>query len=255
MTERRDATWTAELRAQVGALSLDVSLDGDAGTAVLVGPNGAGKTTLLRILAGATTPGAGRIEVAGRVLYDTQAGIDLAPERRRVGYVPQGYGLFAHLSALDNVAFGLAHGPRRLGTRAHRRDRAMQMLEELDCARLASSHPVALSGGERQRVALARALVVEPELLLLDEPLSALDVASRRATRAFLVEHLRARGKPALVVTHDVRDLRALGASVFVLEGGRIVQRGTAEELSADPKSEFVSELLDVEPGREKTSK
>ena len=249
------STWTVEVRAQVGALNLDVTLDGSADTAVLVGPNGAGKTTLLRILTGATRPNRGRITVAGTVLFDAEAGIDLPPEQRRIGYVPQGYGLFPHLDVIDNVAFGLAHGPRRLPTKAERRERAMQMLEELGCARLASAYPAALSGGEEQRVALARALVVEPELLLLDEPLSALDVASRRTTRAFLAEHLRSRAKPTLVVTHDVRDLRALGAEVFVLEGGTIVQRGSAEVLTADPKSEFIAELFDVEFGGQKTSK
>ncbi|MCH9680171.1 MAG: ATP-binding cassette domain-containing protein, partial [Deltaproteobacteria bacterium] len=157
------------------------------------------------------------------------------------------YGLFPHLSALDNVAFGLAHGPVA-SSRTQRRDAAMALLERLGCPALASRMPAGLSGGERQRIALARALVVDPDLLLLDEPLSALDIASRRSMRTFLVEHLTQRAKPAIIVTHDPRDIRALDAETFVLEGGRIVQRGTSGALQQAPATDFVAELLDAPP-------
>ncbi len=237
--------WRIEIVARLGALHLDAQLEGDGRPVVLVGPNGAGKTTLLRIIAGAQPAASGCIRVGERTLWDTAAAIDRPPEDRRVGYVPQGYGLFPHLSALDNVAFGLAHGPTHQA-KGPARNTATALLERLGCASLAQRMPASLSGGERQRIALARALVVDPDLLLLDEPLSALDIASRRVMRAFLVQHLAARAKPAIVITHDPRDIRALDAEVFVLEAGRIVQRGTASQLRDAPATPFVAELFDA---------
>ena len=233
--------WRFEVRARLGTLDLDTRLEGAGWPTVLVGPNGAGKTTLLRVIAGSLTPEHGRFELGGRTLLDTEGGVDLPPEARRVGYVPQGYGLFPHLRAIDNVAFGLSQR-----TPAQRRRVAAQMLERLGCAHLASRLPAALSGGERQRIALARALVVEPDLLLLDEPLSALDAPKRRSMRTFLVQHLAERGKPAIVVTHDLRDVLALDAEVFVLDAGRVVQRGSAQQLRDEPANDFVAELFDI---------
>ena len=222
----------------LGDLRLDVDVEARAGVTALVGPNGAGKTTLLRTLAGAHRPDAGRVVLgtgeATEVLFDAKRGIDRAPEARSVGYVPQGYGLFPHLSALDNVAFGLA------GDRVA----AARWLERVGAGALSPRFPAALSGGERQRVALARALARAPRLLLLDEPLAALDVGSRRRLRAELAGYLRAEGVPALVVTHDPRDVRALDAEVVVLEAGRVVQRGDPETLARQPASEFVAELF-----------
>lgn len=240
-------SWHAKLHTRVGTLSLEAELGGADEPVVLVGPNGAGKTTVLRLLVGAAQPERGTITVGSRTIVDTDQGICLPPEHRKIGYVPQGYGLFPHLSALDNVAFGLRFSARPL-PRPERRDKARSMLARLGCEHVARREVTALSGGERQRVALARALVVEPELLLLDEPLSALDAATRRGVRTFLVEHLRSEGRPAIVVTHDLRDVRALGAEVFVLEAGQIVQRGTAQELAAQPATPFVAELFDA-PG------
>lgn len=235
------AGWQASLRGQVGGVALSLSIGGGARPVALVGPNGAGKTTVLRTLAGALRAPAGRIEVGGRVLFDAEAQVDLPPEARGVGYVPQGYGLFPHLRVLDNVAFGL-----RGAGRAEARAQASAVLARMGCGHLASRWPAALSGGEQQRVALARALAAGPRLLLLDEPLAALDVANRRAVRTYLAEHLAAQGTPALVVTHDVRDIVALGAEVFVLEAGRVVQRGRPEALAAAPVSEFVAELFEA---------
>jgi ABC-type sulfate/molybdate transport systems ATPase subunit len=237
--------WRVHVQAEVGGLTIDVDLDGDERPTALVGPNGSGKTSLLRTIVGARRPRGGRIEVADRPLFDADSDVDLAPEERHVGYVPQGYGLFPHLRVLDNVAFGLAtRGARRP---VHERRRAARaMLDELGCGALAARWPRSLSGGERQRVALARALVVDPHLLLLDEPLSALDASSRRQMRTFLASHLAERGKPSLIVTHDLRDVLALDANVFVLEAGRVVQRGTAAELAASPKTDFVAELFEL---------
>ncbi len=239
------AAWHARVRMRIGALRLDVRLEGGARPVALVGPNGSGKTTLLRTIAGAHRPSAGAIAVGGRPLFDSERGIDLPPEERGVGYVPQGYGLFPHLRAIDNVKFGLA-GSSRSGIGA--RDVAMDMLERLGAGRLARRWPETLSGGERQRVALARALVAEPRILLLDEPFAALDAAARRTLRRRLAERLAERALPTLVVTHDVRDVVALGADVLVLEEGRIVQRGAADGLAARPATEFVAEVFGSPP-------
>ncbi|ACY16801.1 ABC transporter ATP-binding protein [Haliangium ochraceum] len=235
--------WRVDVRADIGALPLDLQLAGDAAPTAVIGPNGAGKTTLLRLLAGAYRPTQGRIELGQRVLFDAARGVDTPPELRGVGYVPQGYRLFPMLRVVDNVAFGLSTGPRRQGKRARRRA-AIALLEELGCAHLAEKLPHALSGGEQQRVALARALLVEPQMLLLDEPLAALDAAARRVTRGFLAARLRAAGRPAIVVTHDLRDVLALGARVCVIERGRVLQCGTPEALRAEPASDFVAEFF-----------
>lgn len=223
----------------------DVSLETGGEILGLIGPNGAGKTTLLRAIAGAELGLRGRVTLGGRTLLHTEQGVCLPPEARRIGYVPQGLGLFPHLTALDNVAFGCGRGPGA-------RQRARAALEQLDALSLADRRPHALSGGERQRVALARALAAEPQGLLLDEPLSSLDVGQRRRTRALLAEHLRQAGRPALVVTHDVRDVLALGGPVVVIEAGRVLQQGSVGALARQPGSELVAELFDprlVPPG------
>lgn len=230
--------WQVELRGQLGALELDVAFETGDGPTLLVGPNGAGKTTVLRAIAGAPLGLRGRIRLGDRTLLDTDTGLALPPEQRRIGYVPQGLGLFPHLSALDNVAFGCGFGPQA-------RKRARAMLEEVEAGALADRRVHELSGGQRQRVALARALAPEPGGLLLDEPLSALDVGQRRRTRAFLQEHLRHPGRPAVVVTHDLRDILGLGGEIVVLDHGRVTQRGTAAELARAPTSEWVAELFE----------
>lgn len=235
--------WSATMRAHLGPFTLDVELGGDDGVLALIGPNGSGKTTALRVLAGALAAERAVIEVDGRSLDGPDGHVPL--EHRRVGYLPQGHGLFPHLSAEDNVAFGLSMGPRRR-PKAERRAAARALLGELGCAELASRSVAGLSGGERQRVALARALIVEPALLLLDEPLAALDAISRRAVRRFLAERLPAYGRPAVLVTHDVRDVEALDATVCALEGGKVIQRGTLAELRAAPATPFVEAFITV---------
>lgn len=230
--------WEIELRGRLGGLALDVCFEAGDGPTILVGPNGAGKTTVLRAIAGADAGLRGHVRLGGRTLLDTTRGVDLPPEARRIGYVPQGLGLFPHLTALDNVAFGCGRGPAA-------RQRAHAMLGRMGALGLASRRPHELSGGERQRIALARALAIEPAGLLLDEPLSALDVGQRRRTRALLAEHLRGAGRPAIVVTHDVRDLLAIDGRLVVLEAGRVVQVGRAIELAAAPATDFVADLLE----------
>lgn len=236
--------WRARIRARAGSFALDATVAGDGAPVALIGPNGSGKTTLLRVISGGHPAGDGRIRVGGRVLYDSEARVSLAPEHRRIGYLPQGYGLFPHLSVLENVAFGLL-AARPGHTRGERRAAASAFLREMDCEHLATRLPATLSGGEKQRVALARALLTEPDLLLLDEPLAALDAAIRRDMRRFLANHLGARDTPALVVTHDVRDVRALGApTVYALAEGSVIQSGPPAALAAAPESDFVREFF-----------
>lgn len=238
-------TWQVSVRLRLGELDLDVDIAGADAPVALVGPNGSGKTTLLRTIAGAYRPDSGSIRLGDRTVLDVQGGVDVPPEDRLVGYVPQGYGLFPHLSVVDNVAFGwISRRPRR--TRAERRDSAYRILERMSCAHLAGRTPPTLSGGEQQRVALARALTVDPRILLLDEPLAALDATARRSVRAYLIDHLAERGGPAIVVSHDARDVRALGAHVHVIERGRIVQSGTVQELVARPATEFVAAFFEL---------
>ena len=236
--------WKAQVRARAGDFDLDAAVAGGGAPVVLIGPNGSGKTTLLRVVSGGHAPLSGHICVGQHVLFDSDGGVCLAPEERRIGYVPQGYGLFPHLSVLDNVAFGLsAARPRQ--SRTERRRAAAGLLEGIDGGHLAGRFPATLSGGEKQRVALARALLSEPDLLLLDEPLAALDAATRRDMRGYLAAHLAARSKPALVVTHDVRDVHALEApTVYALEKGAVVQRGSPADLAAHPASNFVREFF-----------
>jgi ABC-type sulfate/molybdate transport systems ATPase subunit len=236
-------SWHVTIRMRLGSLDLDLDLRGDDTPVAVIGPNGSGKTTLLRTIAGAYRPDAGAIRVRGDTLFDAEAGVDLPPERRGVGYVPQGYGLFPHLSVLDNVAFSWVS---RGVARTERRHAALRLMERMGCAHLAARSPTHLSGGEQQRVALARALTAEPRMLLLDEPLAALDAPSRRQIRTYLAEHLAERRGPALVVSHEARDVRALGAFVYAIEQGRVVQSGTAEALASAPATEFVAAFFEA---------
>jgi len=235
---------TARLTARVGALSLDVALDTAPGTLVVIGPNGAGKTSLLSLLLGVLPAESGRIEVGGRALLDTSAGLLVPPEERRLAYVPQDYALFPHLSARRNVEFALDCAATGLA-RGARSARATALLAELGLEALAARRPAALSGGEKQRVALARALAASPRALLFDEPLAALDVHARAEVRAFLAAYLARVALPTIVVTHDARDARALADRLLVLEAGRVTQTGTWDELRSRPASRFVERFVE----------
>lgn len=236
-------SWRARIAMRMGEASLDVELEGSVGTLALVGPNGAGKSSLLRAMMGVGSIDRAQVLVDGVVWHDTERGIELPLEQRRVGYLPQQGGLFPHLSVVDNVAFGLSFG-QNMSPRAERRARALAMLDALGCAQLARRHVRTLSGGETQRVALARALVVEPVLLMLDEPLAALDAITRRRVRALLADRIAELGRPCIWVTHDVRDVEALDAHVCVLRGGRVTQQGSLSELRRAPSCDFVAEFV-----------
>ena len=228
-----------EAATRLGAFSLDVALEVPAGSCLaLAGPSGAGKTTVLRVVAGLVQPERGRVACGDEVWLDTAGGVDVAPERRACGYVFQEYALFPHLRVWQNVAYPL----RGVG-RAERRARALELLERFGIAALADARPRTLSGGERQRVAVARALARRPAALLLDEPLSALDSRSRAAGGRELAAVLADTGVPALLVTHDFTEAALLGDRVGVIDGGRVIQAGTAAELAAAPVSAFVADF------------
>ena len=228
-----------EARTRLGALDLDVALRVEPGECVaLAGPSGAGKTTLLRVAAGLVGPERGVVEAGAETWLDTERGVDVPPERRRCGYLFQEYALFPHLSAWQNVAYPLRGLPR-----AERRERALTVLGRFGLRELADARPRTLSGGERQRVALARALAREPDVLLLDEPLSALDARTRASASRELAAVLRDVSVPALLVTHDFGEAAELADRVGVIDAGRVVQEGTATELAAAPRSAFVADF------------
>ena len=190
---------------------------------------------MLRIVAGLLRPRRGRVTCDGRVWLDTATGTSLPPEEREIGYLFQEHALFGHLSAWRNVAYPLRTRDRRA--------RALELLERFGVAHLADARPATLSGGERQRVALARALARRPRVLLLDEPLSALDTTTRAAASRELARVLRDTDVPAVLVTHDFAEAALLGDEIGVIQAGRVVQRGTASELAASPAVPFVADF------------
>jgi molybdate transport system ATP-binding protein len=234
----------ARVGLRLGRLELAAELAvGTGELVVLLGPNGAGKTTLLRALAGLLALDRARVVLDGAVLEDTASGVFLPTERRPIGFVFQDYLLFPHLSALENVAFGL----RARGLpRAEARRRAAAWLDRVGLAGHAGARPRALSGGQAQRVALARAMVGEPRLLLLDEPLAALDAATRVEVRRDLRRHLASFDGTRLLVTHDPLEAMVLADRLVVLEGGHVTQTGTPAEVSGRPRSRYVAELVGV---------
>ena len=202
---------------------------------VLFGPSGAGKTTLLRMLAGLEQPHSGEILFRGETWFDSTRGVSLPPQKRRAGFLFQEYALFPHLSVLENIAY--AADPAR----------ARDLLRRFDLETLAGSKPRGISGGQQQRVALARAIAAEPSLLLLDEPLSALDAATRRQTRHELRSLLLESKVPSIVVTHDRTEAIALGDWMAVMVDGRIRQTGPVQEVFRRPADARVAESVGVE--------
>jgi molybdate transport system ATP-binding protein len=221
------AALRVDIDVPLRSFRLELSLD-VAGTLALVGPSGSGKTTVLRAIAGLIRPQAGRVVVGDEVLFDSDRRVELPPERRRVGFVFQDYALFPHLTVRQNVEYA-------------RRTRADAFLRRFGIAHLADERPLALSGGERQRVAVARALARDPQVLLLDEPLSALDAHTKTSVRAELHDLIAGLGIPVLLVTHDFEDAAALADRVGVLVDGKLRQLGTPGELVAGPLDAFVA--------------
>ena len=195
---------------------------------MLVGDNGCGKTTLLNLVAGLISPDSGRIALDGRPLYDSDLRISVAPEVRNIGYVFQSYALFPHMSVYDNVAFGLR--TRKLS----KQEIDFLVKDHLEAAGLweiRRAKAGSISGGQKQRVALARALIIEPKLLLLDEPLSALDVRKQAIMRRDLRERIHSCGVPSIIVTHDLRDVACIGDRACLIEKGKIALSGEADDV------------------------
>jgi len=231
--------FSVEITKRLPEFTLDVAWSAGDGVAVLFGPSGAGKTLTLQCLAGLIRPDAGRIVVDDRVLFDSAAGVDLPPQQRRVGYVFQGYALFPHLTVGQNVAFGLRDRPR-----AERLARAAEVMERLGLGGLTHRRTGELSGGQRQRVALGRALAIDPALLLLDEPLSALDAPLRRSLRNELRTILSGWGTAAVLVTHDFTEAYQLADRIVIYENGRVIQSAPRAELLWQPASEAVARIM-----------
>ncbi|SFB62348.1 molybdate transport system ATP-binding protein [Amycolatopsis marina] len=236
----------AELVLRQGDFRLDVAFDIPAGSVLaILGPNGSGKSTVLGCLAGLLSPDRGSIVVDGRALTDVHRRVLVPPEARKVGLLAQDPLLFPHLSVLDNVAFA----PRSLGaSRAVARERAVRWLSEVDAEDLAGRRPAQLSGGQAQRVAVARALAGDPGLLLLDEPLAALDVDAAPAIRGLLRRVLRSPGAApaAVLVTHDPLDALSLADQVVVLAEGRIVEQGATRDVLSAPRTPFTARIAGV---------
>jgi molybdate transport system ATP-binding protein len=234
----------ADVQLRRGALDLSVDIEVRPGEVLaLLGPNGAGKSTLLRCLAGLAAVDAGRITIDSKAVDAPAVAAFVEPEDRSVGFVFQNYVLFEQLTIVENVAFGL----RASGTpKARALATAYDWLKRVGLAELAAVRPKALSGGQAQRVALVRALATSPRVLLLDEPLAALDVGTRATVRRDLHRHLESFEGMAILVTHDPVDAYALADRVAILDAGRIVQIGTLAEVTARPRSRYVADLVGV---------
>ena len=223
-------------------LDVSLSIPPDRTVAVL-GPNGAGKTTLVEVLAGLLAVDRGSVRLGDRVLDDPAHGVFLGPAERRIGVVFQDGMLFPHLSALENIAFGL----RATGVpKSEARRRAAGWLAAVGLSDLAERRPGAISGGQAQRVAFARALATDPEMLLLDEPFSALDITSRVGLRRMLRDHLSGYAGPRLLITHDPTEAFLLADEMVILERGSVVQTGGADEIRLRPASRYAADLAGV---------
>lgn len=235
-------TLQADLAVHIGSFDLSATFSVSPGTTLaLLGPNGAGKSTALRSLAGLQALDGGSIELSDTVLDDPAARVFVPPERRSVGLVFQDYLLFGHLSAMDNVAFGLrARGVKKRVANSV----AFDWLSQVGLADLARRKPRQLSGGQAQRVALARALATGPDLLLLDEPLAALDAATRVNIRSQLRQHLDQFAGATVLVTHDPLDAMILADRLLVLENGSVVQEGTPAEVAQRPRTDYIATLV-----------
>jgi len=233
---------TAVLDTHLKTFHLDIKFSADRGkTTVLLGESGAGKSTVLRLLSGLLHPERGLIALEDKTYFDSERRIAIAPQERPFGYVFQDYTLFPHLTTFENVAFGLRaqHLPRRLV-----RQRVGEALEQVHLSGFDQRKPAQLSGGQQQRVAIARALALHPQLLLLDEPLSALDVQTRREVRQELRSLLSSAGITTIMVTHQYLEALLFGYQILVLEQGQLIQQGSHRDLLQYPRSSYVAELV-----------
>jgi molybdate transport system ATP-binding protein len=231
----------ASIRKELPAFAIDIDLRFDNGILVLFGPSGSGKSTILNCLAGLRKPSGGRITLGDQIFFCQQQGINVPARSRRIGYVFQDYALFPHLTVKDNVLFGLPPGKHRCKKKRGYRMSVRETLDTLKITHLQDRFPAQLSGGERQRVALARALMVEPDLLLLDEPLSALDNQIRQTLQQELKQLQRTWQIPFVLVTHCHHELEALADQVIYLEGGRPALQPTWQQPLTKGEAQAIS--------------
>ena len=237
-----DSPLSVDVVKRLNNYTLQAQVQAPAGFTMLLGPSGGGKTSLLNCIAGLVRPDAGRIAIGSKVLFDSAAGIDLPAAARRLGYLFQSPALFPHMTVAQNVRYGIVKLPP-----TEREERMMALLQSFRIAHLAGRKPAEISGGERQRAALARSLVTDPDLLLLDEPLAALD----KGTKAKIIDDLRAwnraRAIPILFVTHSPEEAFALGERVVVLEAGQVVAQGMPQDVLSSPRHETVAQIVGFE--------
>ncbi len=236
---------TVSLHHRLRHFRLNIEFEVPLGLIVLFGPSGAGKSLTLRALAGLLHPERGQIIVDGHVLFESTKHINLPPQQRRVGYVPQHYALFPHLTVAENIAFGLPKAP--VWSRWRKRPamvRTAELLSALELEGLEQRYPRTLSGGQQQRVALARALAAEPYLLLLDEPFNALDATVRERLREALQQFQRRFALPILLVTHDRLEAQQLADTLIVIQNGRVMQVGTGEMVFRAPRTADLARLV-----------
>jgi len=229
----------AEIRKRLDGFELDVTFEADEGRVVLFGPSGAGKSLTLQAITGVMRPDAGRVEVNGRLLFDSASGVNVPPQKRRLGYVPQSYALFPHLRVEENVSYGVQELDAD-----RRRALVREMVELVGLQGLERRRPRELSGGQQQRVALARALASRPELLVLDEPFSSIDTGLRGTLRRELLDLQARSGVTSLVVTHDLEDAFFLGRRIVVIDRGRVLQVGSREDVFYRPATHRVAEFV-----------
>ncbi|MBI3304630.1 MAG: ABC transporter ATP-binding protein [Deltaproteobacteria bacterium] len=227
------------IQKRLDGFRLDVAFAAEHELIVLFGPSGAGKSLTLQAIAGTVQPDVGCIVIDDQTVYDSARSITLSPQARRVGYVPQHYALFPHLTAAENISFGLTGLPRR-----ERERRVEELITLFGLQGLERRRPHELSGGQQQRVALARALAAQPRLLLLDEPFAALDAPLRGALREELARVQARTGITVLMVTHDLADAFALGQRIIVYDGGQVIQQGTRDEVFFHPATRRVAEFV-----------
>jgi molybdate transport system ATP-binding protein len=242
-SEARDAYLSVRVLKRLSkSFSIEAAFDALPGFTMLVGPSGGGKTTLLNCVAGLERPDAGRVALGSRVLFDSASSIDVPVAERRLGYLFQNLALFPHLTIEQNVSYGIIKLPRE-----ERRARMMALLESFHIADLIARKPNEISGGQRQRAALARALVTNPSLLLLDEPLVALDLSAKARILDDLRNWNTSHGIPILYVTHSPEEAYALGERVVAIESGRIVAQGTPQNVLATPRHETIAQWVGFE--------
>lgn len=226
-------------RKRLKGFTLDVAFVTEQKLIVLFGPSGSGKSLTLQVIAGTLQADRGRVNIDGQPVYDSSRSLLLPPQARRIGYVPQQYALFPHLTVEKNISFGIAKLPRQ-----ERTQRVNEMLDLFGLYGLAHRRPNELSGGQQQRVALARALAIHPRLLLLDEPFAALDTPLRASLRQEVLQLAERLNLTILLVSHDLTDAFTLGQHVIVYEGGRVIQQGAREDVFFRPANRRVAELV-----------